>query len=103
MKKALKRSLSFLLAITIIFGSMYVGLGEIDFSGINFSGFFAIKAKAVTVGDLELGYSPMEGHYLVIDCNENASGSITIPATYYDRPVTRQGTVLCLDKAKCIW
>ena len=31
MKKALKRSLSLLLAITIIFGSMYVGLGEVDF------------------------------------------------------------------------
>ena len=46
MKKALKRSLSLLLAITIIFGSMYVGLGEVDFSGINLSGLFAVKAKA---------------------------------------------------------
>ena len=32
MKKALKRSLSLLLAITLVFGSTYVGLSEIDFS-----------------------------------------------------------------------
>ena len=42
MKKALKRSLSILLAITIILSSAYVGLREIDFSGL-----FAIKAKAI--------------------------------------------------------
>lgn len=41
MKKALKRSLSLLLAITIIFGSMYVGLSEVDFGGL-----FAVKAEA---------------------------------------------------------
>ena len=43
MKKALKRSLSLLLAITIIFGSVYVGLSEVDFEGL-----FAVKAKAIT-------------------------------------------------------
>ena len=43
MKKALKRSLSLLLAITIIFGSAYVGLSEVDFEGL-----FAVKAKAIT-------------------------------------------------------
>ena len=50
MKKALKRSLSLLLAITIIFGSAYVGLAEVDFGSI-----FAVEAKAAatsgTTGD----------------------------------------------------
>ncbi len=55
MKKALKRSLSFLLAITIIFSSAYVGLSEFDFSGldfgkIDFGELFAVKAKAATSG-----------------------------------------------------
>ncbi len=45
MKKALKRSLSFLLAITIIFSSAYVGLSEIDFGRL-----FTVKAKAATSG-----------------------------------------------------
>ena len=42
MEKLLKRSLSLLLAITIIFGSMYVGLSEIDFSGLG------VEAKAAS-------------------------------------------------------
>ena len=55
MKKALKRSLSLLLAITIIFSSAYVGLSEVDFSGLNFGKvdfgeLFAVKAKAATSG-----------------------------------------------------
>lgn len=45
MKNVLKRSLSILLAITIIFSSAYVGLGELDFSGL-----FAIKAQAASSG-----------------------------------------------------
>lgn len=45
MKKVLKRSLSFLLAITIIFGSAYVGLSEVDFANV-----FAVKVKAVSSG-----------------------------------------------------
>ena len=44
MKKALKRSLSLLLAITIIFVSAYVGFGEVDFDGV-----FAIESKAATI------------------------------------------------------
>lgn len=46
MKKVLKRSLSFLLAITIIFGSVYVGISEVDFDSV-----FAVKAKAATSGN----------------------------------------------------
>ena len=43
MKKALKRSLSLLLAITIIMGSAYVGLSEVDFGGG-----FGVTASAKT-------------------------------------------------------
>ena len=45
MKKALRRSLSLLLAITLVFGSAYVGLSEVDFSSL-----FAVRAKAATSG-----------------------------------------------------
>lgn len=45
MKNALKRSLSVILAITIIFSSAYVGLSEVNFSGI-----FAVKAEAASSG-----------------------------------------------------
>ncbi len=44
MKKALKRSLSLLLAITIIFSSTYIGFGEVDFSGL-----FEVKVRAASV------------------------------------------------------
>ncbi len=43
MKKVLKRSLSLLLAITIIMGSAFVGLSEVDFDGI-----FVVEAKAAS-------------------------------------------------------
>ncbi len=46
MEKVLKRSLSILLAITIIFSSAYVGLGEVDLGGL-----FAIEANAATIVD----------------------------------------------------
>ena len=45
MRKALKRSLSLLLAITIIFGSAYAGLGEVDWGSV-----FAVKASAASSG-----------------------------------------------------
>ena len=54
MKKALKRSLSLLLAITIIIGSAYVGLSEVDFGGL-----FAVEAKAADVGSI----AEFNGHY----------------------------------------
>ena len=44
MRKALKRSLSLLLSLTIIFGSMYIGLSEVDISGI-----FEVKAQAADI------------------------------------------------------
>ena len=45
MKRFFKSSLSLFLAITIIFGSAAVGLGEVDFSGL-----FLVEAKAATSG-----------------------------------------------------
>ncbi len=45
MKEILKRSLSVFLAVTLLFGSAYVGLGEVDFDSI-----FAVKAEAVSSG-----------------------------------------------------
>ncbi len=50
MKKFLKRSLSILLAITLIFSSAYVGLGEVDFSKIDLGSLIAVKAKAASSG-----------------------------------------------------
>ncbi len=45
MKNTLKRSLSFFLAIALVFGSAYVGLNEVDFNK-----FFAVKAEAASSG-----------------------------------------------------
>ena len=61
MKRFLKSSLSIFLAITIIFSSAYVGLGEIDFSGIKFNNPFSVKSKATSVDDLDLIYGTDEG------------------------------------------
>jgi hypothetical protein len=47
MRKVLKRSLSLLLSITIILGSMYVGLSEVDLGSL-----LVISAKATDVDEL---------------------------------------------------
>ncbi len=54
MKRILKGGLSILLAITIIFSSAVVGLGE-----INFSGFFAVKVEAANKSEMV----EFNGHY----------------------------------------
>ena len=46
MRKVLKRNLSLLLAITLIFSSAVVGLNEVDFAG-----FFTVRAKAASSGN----------------------------------------------------
>ncbi len=91
MKKALKRGLSLLLAITIIFSSAYVGLSEVDFDKIDFREFFAVKAKAASESDLTFTLSSDGTYYSVTDCDTSASGSLTIPATYNGKPVTSIG------------
>ncbi len=83
MKKVLKRSLLCLLAITIIFGSAYVGLSEVDFSGL-----FGIKSHAASVDDLEFELNDDGSSYRVVDCNYYATGDLVIPETYNGLPVT---------------
>ncbi len=64
MKKALKRSLSLLLAITIIFSSAYVGLAEVDFGSL-----FVVKAKAATSGTTGDCTWSLDGTVLTISGN----------------------------------
>ncbi len=82
MKRFLKSSLSLILAITIIFSSVYVGLNEVDFSG-----FFAVKSVAASTSDLTFTLSSDGTYYSVNYCNNSASGSIMIPSTYNGKPV----------------
>ena len=81
-----------LLAITIIFGSTYVGLGEVDFSGI-----FAINAEAASESDLTFVISDDYTTFSVTDCNMSASGSLTIPSTHNGKPVTSIGGLAFAD------
>ena len=93
MKNAIKRSLSILLAITIIFSSAYVGLGEVDFKGIDFNGLFTVKAKAASESDLTFTLNDDGQSYSVSDCDTWASGEIVIPSSYNGLPVTSIGHV----------
>ncbi len=79
MEKVLKRSLSLLLAITLLFGSAHIGLGEVDFSGI-----FTIKTHAVSVSDLTFakGSDCFGDYYSVKACKKSVSGSLTVPSKY---------------------
>ncbi len=76
MKKALKRSLSVLLAITIVFSSALVGL-------------FSVETKAASISDLTFSLClDADGEsYYVTACNESATGSLSIPSTYNGKPV----------------
>lgn len=86
MRKILKRSLSFLLAITIIFGSAYVGLSEVDFSGL-----FEVIANAASASDLIFELNRDGNSYSVTDYSGFAYGSLTIPSTYNGKPITGIG------------
>ncbi len=86
MKNILKRSLSIFLAITIIFSSAYVGLNEVDFSGL-----FAVKVKAVSIDVLTFELDADGVSYSVTDCDESVSGEVAIPDTYNELPVTSIG------------
>ena len=91
MGKVLKRSLSFLLALTIGFSSALVGLGEVDFDKYDLSRVFAIKTQAASESDLTFVLNNSGKSYSVAYCNEYASGSLTIPSTYNGKPVTQIG------------
>ena len=77
MKKVLKRSLSLLLAITIIFSSAIVGLSDVELKGV-----FEIKTQAAGIDDLVFRYDTALKCYSVYDCDENLSGDLIIPSTY---------------------
>ncbi|MBR0535808.1 MAG: leucine-rich repeat protein [Clostridia bacterium] len=84
MKSFLKTSISFLLAITFIFSSMYVGLSEVDFGGL-----FAVKAEASDDGCLTYTLDDNKTSYSV-HCNDSTTvREIIIPATHNGLSVTR--------------
>ena len=84
MKKALKRSLSLLLAISIIFGSMYLGLSEIDFGA-----FFTIEALASNE-DFLIYTLNADGESYSVHCNNpTIVGEIVIPSSYKGLSVTK--------------
>lgn len=83
MKNVIKRGLSLILAITIIFGSAVVGFGEIDFSGL-----FTVKAKAASESDLTFKLNEDGESYSVTGCNELETGELVIPSTHNGFPVT---------------
>ena len=83
MKKALNRVLSLLLAITFIFGSMAVGLGEVDFGRL-----FAVSGQAASTSDLMFALSVDGEYYIITSCNKSITGKLIIPSTYNGLPVT---------------
>ena len=82
MKRVLKSGLSVLLAITIIFSSMVVGLSEFDLSGL-----LGVKVSAASTSDLLFGLDYDQTYYRVEGCDNSASGSLVIPSTYRGLPV----------------
>ena len=83
MKQILKRSLSVILAIVIIFCSVPVGVNE-----INFSGFFDVEAKAANESELTFTLTPSEDSYSVKAANKEIAGDLIIPESYNGLPVT---------------
>ena len=96
MKNVLKRSLSVFLAITIIFSSAYVGLGEVDFSGVSqflkaIIPVFSVGSQAATIDSLNFKYDWSSDGYIVSSCSEDAKGFLTIPDTYNGKSVVGIG------------
>ena len=95
MKRFLKSSLSLILAITIIFSSMYVGLSEVDFGIIDLQFSFdfnpfknlAVKSEAASESDLTFTLSSDGTYYSVTGCYRYASGELVVPSTYNGKPV----------------
>ena len=87
MKNVLKRSLSLLLAFTLVFGSAVVGFGEVDWGNL-----FTVKANAASLNDLTFKLNDAGTGYVVTDCDEEVTGEIVIPNTYLLVPVVEIGT-----------
>ena len=84
MKKILRSTLAFLLAFVLIFGAAPMS----GFSGLNF-GWFKVEASAATEGIYT--YKDSGGESTITDCDDSASGAITIPSTLGGCPVTSIG------------
>lgn len=91
MKKVLNKSLSFLLAITIIFGSAYVGVSADDFTYVS-------DDKGIF--DLIYNLNDDGCSYSVTGYVYYKGGSLTIPSTYNGKPVTRIDGLAFED---CFW
>ncbi len=78
----MKKLLSVLLAIAIIFSSASVGLSELDFSGL-----FAVRAEAANEEYLTFVKSSNGAYYSLTSCNKVAEGEVTIPSQYNGLPV----------------
>ncbi|MBR5442224.1 MAG: leucine-rich repeat protein, partial [Clostridia bacterium] len=83
MKKNFKISLSIVLAITMIFSSAYVGLGELDFKSAVVAG-----ASQVSDGDLTFTLNDNGTEYYVTGSTSAVEGDLVIPDTYNALPVT---------------
>ena len=82
----MKKVLSGILAFALIFAAVPLsGISEY-LQGWDF-GFLAVKSSAASVGDLSFSLSSDGTSYHVSDCNESASGELTIPSTYRGLPV----------------
>ena len=99
MKKFLKRSVSVLLAITIIFSSAYVWLGEVALGEINFNGHFTITVKAASESDLTFALNSSRDSYYIRNCKSTASGELVIPSTYRNKPVSSIGNAAFRNKS----
>ncbi len=84
--RLLKKCLSVLLAVCIVFSSAYVGLNELDFSNM-----FAVRVNAAGVDDLTFTLNYDGESYSVTGCNTSAEGEIIIPDIYEGLPVTGIG------------
>ncbi|MGN0573426.1 MAG: leucine-rich repeat protein [Acutalibacteraceae bacterium] len=84
MKKILKKSLAFILALTMVFGAApLAGLVGLELPEIG--EIFAEKAEAATYG--VLSYEITDGEVTITDCDESASGELVIPETIEGYPV----------------
>lgn len=85
MNKFLKSSFSIFLAITIIFSSAIVELGEVDFSGL-----FDVKAEATNMYDFAFERNEDDWMtYCLYLCYNDTEGEVIIPETYNGYQVTR--------------
>ena len=86
MKRFLKSSLSLVLALTIVLGSAYAGLSE-----VNLDGLFTVKSSAASESVLTFEINEDGKSYSVVGCIKSLSGEYIIPATYDNMPVTNIG------------